>query len=299
MGNVAIENGTLMAISGITQEGHLEHVLDLPNGVFYIKELATNSQYVLNDIEYDFEIGYKGKDVAEYTVTIGEKGVIDNKLARGTIKVRKVDTLDESKKLENIEFNISSKKDMSKIITTEKTNNEGIATFKDLELGTYYIQEKKQIDGYILNDTIYQVEVKQDGDILIINCENKPTEMTFSKVDETGTNELPGAKIQIIDKETGKVIEEWVSTKEPHIIHYLVEGKEYVMKEITAPNGYEVAEEITFTAGDGQKVTMKDMPTTVVQTGNETNYFLLIGSVIISLVGLTTGIIIFKRRKDN
>jgi len=299
MGNVAIENGTLMAISGITQEGHLEHVLDLPNGVFYIKELATNSQYVLNDIEYDFEIGYKGKDVAEYTVTIGEKGVIDNKLARGTIKVRKVDTLDESKKLENIEFNISSKKDMSKIITTEKTNNEGIATFKDLELGTYYIQEKKQIDGYILNDTIYQVEVKQDGDILIINCENKPTEMTFSKVDETGTNELPGAKIQIIDKETGKVIEEWVSTKEPHIIHYLVEGKEYVMKEITAPNGYEVAEEITFTAGDGQKVTMKDMPTPVVQTGNETNYFLLIGSVIISLVGLTTGIIIFKRRKDN
>ena len=71
------------------------------------------------------------------------------------------------------------------------------------------------------------------------------------------------------------------------------------MKEVTAPNGYEVAEEITFTAGDGQKVTMKDMPTPVVQTGNETNYFLLIGSVIISLVGLTTGIIIFKRRKDN
>ena len=30
------------------------------------------------------------------------------------------------------------------------------------------------------------------------------------------------------------------------------------MKEISAPYGYEIAEEITFTAGDGQKVTMKD-----------------------------------------
>ena len=44
---------------------------------------------------------------------------------------------------------------------------------------------------------------------------------------------------------------------------------------------------------------MKDMPTPVVQTGNETNYALLIGSVIISLVGLTTAVIILKRRKDN
>ena len=51
-----------------------------------------------------------------------------------------------------------------------------------------------------------------------------------------------------------------MSTDESHIIHYLVEGKEYVMKEITTPYGYTMAEEITFVAGDGEKVTMKDMP---------------------------------------
>ncbi len=38
--------------------------------------------------------------------------------------------------------------------------------------------------------------------------------MVFSKVDETGTNELPGATIQIIEKETGNIIDEWVSTEE-------------------------------------------------------------------------------------
>lgn len=260
MGNVAIEQGTMIATSGITKEGTLENVPDLPNGVYYLKELATNSQYILNDAEYDFEISYKGSSITEYVVQIGNEGKIDNELARGTIQVRKVDTLDENIKLENVEFNISTKEDMSNIITTEKTNAEGIATFNDLELGTYYIQEAKQVDGYTLNNTIYKVEVKANGDILIITCENKPTEMVFSKVDETGTNELPGATIQIIDKDTGNTIDEWTSTEEKHIINYLVEGKEYIMKEITAPYGYEIAEEIIFTAGDGTKVTMKNVP---------------------------------------
>ena len=260
MGNVAIENGTMISTTGISKDGLLEHVPDLPIGVYYLKELSTNSQYILNNNEYDFEIGYPGENISEYIVQIGDNGIIDNELARGSIQVQKVDTLDETKLLENIEFNISANKDMSNILTTEKTNSEGIATFADLELGIYYIQEAQQVDGYTLNNTIYQVEVKQNCDILIINCENKPTEMVFSKVDETGTKELPGATIQVIDKETGDIVDEWISSEETHTIYYLVEGKEYIMNVITAPYGYEIAEEITFVAGDGKKITMKDMP---------------------------------------
>jgi len=260
MGNVAIEKGTMISTTGITKDGKLENVPDLPEGKYYLKELATNKQYVLNEKEYEFEVVYKGKDITEYTIQIGEEGIIDNKLARGIIQVRKIDILDENKKLENIEFNISDKKDMSNIIKTEKTNAEGIAIFGELELGTYYIQEKEQVNGYTINDTIYEVEIKENGDNFTITCENKPTEIEFSKVDETGVKELPGATIQIIDKETNEVVEEWISTEESHIVKYLVEGKEYIMKEITAPYGYEIAEEITFTMGDGIKVTMKNNP---------------------------------------
>ena len=43
--------------------------------------------------------------------------------------------------------------------------------------------------------------------------------------------------ITITDKLTGEVIDEWVSSDEPHIIKYLVEGREYVMTEVIAPNG--------------------------------------------------------------
>lgn len=262
MGNVAIENQTMISTTGITKQGLLQDVPDLPIGKYYIKELSTNYQYILNQNEYDFEVCYNGKDVSEYTIQIGEDGKIDNKLARGTIQVKKVDTSNENKKLENIEFKISTDKDMKNVITTVKTNTDGIAIFEDLELGTYYIQESNQVDGYALNDIIYKVEIKQNNDNFTITCENKPIEMEFSKVDETGTKELPGATIQIIEKETNEIIEEWVSSEKTHIIKYLVDGKEYIMKEITSPFGYAIAEEITFIAGDGKKVTMKNMPIT-------------------------------------
>ena len=259
-GDVAIPYDTLVYTSGITKDGHLTlaDTFDLPNGVYYIRELSTNGQYVLNDNEYDFEIAYHGEDVSNYVVQIGEDGKINNELARGTIQVQKADSSDADKKLEGIKFNISADKDMSNIIKTAETDVKGIATFSDLELGTYFIQEDGQVDGYVLNDHVYKVEITADGDLLTITCENTPTEMEFSKVGETGSKELEGAKLQVIDKETGSIIDEWISGKEPHYIHYLVEGKEYVMKEISAPYGYEIAEEITFTAGDGQKVTMKD-----------------------------------------
>ena len=242
--NVAIKSGTMISTTGITKDGLLEHIPDLPNGKYFIKELATNSQYILNEKEYDFEVAYKGKDITEYTIQITEDGIINNELARGTIQVKKIDTLDENKKLENIEFNISASKEMKDIIATEKTNSDGIAIFEKLELGTYYIQEKMQINGYTLNDTIYEVKIKQDGDNFTITCENKPTEIIFSKVDETGVKEIAGAKIQIIDKETNEIIEEWVSSEESHKVNYLVEGKEYIMKEISAPNGYILSEKI-------------------------------------------------------
>ncbi len=259
-GDVAIPYDTLVYTSGIDKDGNLTlaDTFDLPNGVYYIKELRTNRQYILNDNEYDFEIAYHGEDVSNYVVQIGEDGKVNNELARGTIQVQKVDTNDADKKLEGIKFNISANEDMSNIIETAETDAEGIATFSDLELGTYFLQEDGQVDGYVLNDHVYKVEVKTDGDLLTITCENKPTEMEFSKVGETGTEELEGAKLQVIDKETGDVVDEWISGKEPHTIKYLIEGKEYTMKEVQAPYAYEIAEEITFVAGDGDKVTMKD-----------------------------------------
>lgn len=101
------------------------------------------------------------------------------------------------------------------------------------------------------------------------------------------------------DKETGKIIDEWVSTDEPHKIKYLVEGKEYILTEKIAPKGYEFAETITFTAKDGMKFTMKDeLIPEIPQTGDQTNLGLWLGlSGISILVGI--GVLARKRKKDD
>lgn len=301
MGDVAIENGTMIYTSGINEDGHLTlaDTFDLPNGVYYLKELSTNGQYVLNDNEYDFEIAYHGEDVSKYTVKIGNDGIINNELARGMIQVKKTDKDNESKVLSDVPFNISAKEDMSEIIKTVKTNDKGFAIFEELELGTYYIQEAKQIDGYVLNDHIYKVEVTKNGDALEINCVNTPTEMQFSKQDITTGKELPGATITVTDKETGKVIDEWVSTDKPHIIKYLVEGKEYIMTEKIAPKGYDIAESITFTAEHGEKIIMKDaLKPKTPETGDQTNLNLWLALAGISSIGVLGSIYLSRRKKE-
>ena len=51
-GNVAIEPDTLLATSGIDEEGHLVHTPELPVGNYYLKELQTNSAYKLDAVSY-------------------------------------------------------------------------------------------------------------------------------------------------------------------------------------------------------------------------------------------------------
>lgn len=285
---IVIPENQLVSITGIDQQGHLASVPDLPDGSYFLKELKTNAQYKLDDKEYPFEITYHGSDVARYTVRIDELGTVENKLARGSIIVKKMDAYDTKKIMKDIVFEVSKDADMKEIIVEAVTDKESAAYFSDLEVGTYYIREKQQVSGYAVNDHIYEVTVEKDGDVLEIHCVNKPIEMEFSKVDIASNEELPGAELTVTDKKTGEVIDSWVSTDKPHKIRYLVEGKEYVLTESTAPSGYEKAERITFRALDGNKITMKDKKKLLLPaTGDATRldvYVILIAAAFACIV---------------
>ncbi len=272
---------------------------DLPFGKYFIKELATNSQYILDETEYEFEVSYKGENISHYTIKIDEDGIIDNELARGEIKVIKKDSDDNTKVLTGVLFEISINEDMSDPFVTIETDETGVALFSELELGTYYIREAKQVDGYVINETIYKVEITADGDVLEVTCVNTPTEMFFSKQNITNSKELPGAQIVIKDKETGDIIDEWVSTEEPHIIKYLVEGKEYIMIETQAPNGYDIAEEITFIAKHGSTITMYDKLTPKTpNTGDDSNIVLWSGLSVSSAMLLAIMMLLKKKKEQ-
>ena len=147
---------------------------------------------------------------------------------------------------------------------TVKIDKEGLENYSNmLPIGTYYVQETKAPDGYVLSDKVYKVTISpgmKNERAVHVTAEDNPTHLEFYKTDITGENELEGAHLEVIDKDNN-VIDSWTSTKEPHSIYALKIGETYTLRETIAPKGYTTTNDVTFKVLDTaeiQKVTMKD-----------------------------------------
>ena len=129
----------------------------------------------------------------------------------------------------------------------EKVNKTSDSVMEDFELKFY--KPVGDVQGLVVINKISRPEIP-----------NKPS-ITISKQDITTKEELPGASLKV--EKDGMVIDEWVSTSEKHVISNLEDGT-YILTEITAPDGYEIAESITFTVVDGvvssEEIVMFDKP---------------------------------------
>ena len=129
--------------------------------------------------------------------------------------------------------------------------------------GTYTFREITAPDGYLVAEDV-KFTVNEDGSVTEVVMLDESTKVRISKQDVTTGAELSGAKLQVIDAD-GNVVDEWISTTEPHMIEaVLTAGASYTLKEITAPDGYEIAESVIFTVKDDGSITevvMKDAPT--------------------------------------
>ena len=130
-----------------------------------------------------------------------------------------------------------------------------------LPAGTYTLTEVKSPDGYAFAESV-PFTVLPTGEVQKFEMLDDVIKVEISKVDITTNKELPGAELIITNKD-GKEIDRWVSTDKPHYIEKLPAG-EYTLTEITAPDGYDIAESIRFTVlptGEVQTVVMKDART--------------------------------------
>lgn len=130
---------------------------------------------------------------------------------------------------------------------------------------TYTLHETNAPAGYVLAQD-QQFTVNADGTVTKVNMKDDTTKVSITKYDLTSGKELPGATLQIIDKD-GNVIEEWISTSEAHLIEgILTAGETYTLREISAPNGWTISEDVTFTVNADGTIThveMYDKPTSV------------------------------------
>ena len=127
-----------------------------------------------------------------------------------------------------------------------------------LPAGKYTLTEVTAPDGYAIAERV-EFEVLPTGEVQTFEMFDDTIKVKISKVDITTNEELPGAELVIKDKD-GTEIDRWISTNGPHYVEKMPAG-DYTLTEITAPNGYKVAESIDFTVlptGEIQTVVMKD-----------------------------------------
>ena len=87
------------------------------------------------------------------------------------------------------------------------------------------------------------------------------TRIHVTKVD-AGTHEaLKGAKMAIIERDTGVVVDEWITDGTTHETEKLLDvNKEYILRELEAPEGYEKVQDTIFEVNEmeGTGITIKD-----------------------------------------
>ena len=156
--------------------------------------------------------------------------------------------------------------------------NETRHMIQGLEAGEEYVlKETKTPDGYATFKT--QTFTAEEGKDTSLSMVDEDTKVEVSKQDITTKKELEGAKLKVTDKD-GKVIDEWTSGKQPHMIKNLTVGETYTLTEVIAPKNYKVAESLRFTVKDTgkiQRVIMYDRPVNnYVETGDENNYYFIL-----------------------
>lgn len=134
----------------------------------------------------------------------------------------------------------------------------------ELAAGNYTLVEETAPEGFVVAESIAftvnsegavvsaKGEVDADRNQLTMRDAYEKEVIFISKKEVAGSEELPGASLQLLD-ETGKnILFEWVSSTDPQKFTIGTEENElpagnYILKEKTAPKGYRIAARIPFT----------------------------------------------------
>ena len=131
------------------------------------------------------------------------------------------------------------------------TNEAGKFTF-EVPYGDYQVAELKTVPGYIAQAEPIAVELDKT-DVDLEDIANAQTVVHFSKVDKDTGEELPGAVLELYAPD-GSLLDTWETSDIPHVIPGLPVGEGYILKEVSAPEGYQLAEDITFAVEETNEI---------------------------------------------
>ena len=259
------EDGVLEGFTFLVEgENYSETFTTDGAGTIYIEDLAPG-EYTITEQESELTTRYEIPAGQTVEVTADQATTVEfyNQLLRGKITGHKTGA--EQAPLEGVTFGLfdaeATEFAVENALATTETDSNGEFSF-EAPYGDYQVAELETVPGYVTMKESINVELGKT-DVDLEDIANSQTVVHFSKVDADTGEELPGAVLELYAPD-GSLLDTWETSDIPHVTPGLPVGEGYVLREVTAPDGYEVAEDVTFNVEEiteVQTITMEDEKT--------------------------------------
>ena len=224
--NIKASNGdiipkdALITFANCDKNGSIVFDCDLPIGFkWYVKEIATDKHYILSDTKYEFDTEYQGQDVKVIDIKVNNDKAIENNLIYGSVKGLKVDR-ETQEVIKGATFGLfksdTTEFTEDKAILTTVTDESGVFVFNNIPYGEYLIKELKPADGYLDNENVFTVIIKENEQVVELTAIN-------DKLPELKTTATVNGKKEAVAKGD-------VTIKDTVEYKHLVPNTEYVIK---------------------------------------------------------------------
>ena len=241
----------LIEIVTLDESGSGTVKTDLPMGGYYVKELAADEHYILPDTKYPVTFEYAGQETAKVQLAVNDGEAIENDLIYGSVSGRKVNENGEPLggaliglfKYNDTEFTKEN------ALMTVTSKEDGSFSFEQIPFGIWYAREIEQPTGFVLNETVYEVNIAENEQVVEIEIVNEFVRgnITLTKVDaDFPDNKLTGATFEVYHDnnadgkpDDGDTLIGTLTESEAGIYEMkdLLYGH-YLIKETKAPEGF-------------------------------------------------------------
>ena len=247
----------LIEIISFDENGYGKAATDLPFGSYYVKEISTNSAYIISDQKYPVTFEYQGQDTATVHITANDGEAIENNIIYGSVSGKKSD--EDGKALGGAVIGIfkAGTEEFTKenAIQTTTSKDDGSFSFAKVPYGTWIIREIESPKGFVLSEEEIAVTIGKVDEVVEIELVNYFIQgnIELTKVDKDyPDNKLSGAVFEVF-ADTNKNGE---FDKDDELIGEMSEldGGIYQMKELrygkyfvrekTAPTGFILDEKV-------------------------------------------------------
>jgi len=215
-----IPKDALITFANCDKNGNISFDCDLPVGFkWYAKEIATDEHYILSDTKYEFDTEYQGQDVKVIDIKVNNDKAVENNLIYGSVKGLKIDR-ETQEVIKGATFGLffanTSELTEKNAVLTAVTDENGIFTFSNIPYGEYLIKEIKPADGYLDNEDVFTVTIKDNEQVVGLTAIN-------DKVPELKTTATVNGKKEAVAKGD-------ITIKDTVEYKHLVPNTEYVIK---------------------------------------------------------------------